>query len=141
MPPEAPPAPLSPTRPWVVCATLVAGATALASALDAHVSLTSLAMVYLLAVVAAAYLLDWVPAVATAVAAVTALNFFFVPPRWTLQVESTDHLIALGTLLAVSLVISHLARNLPYGDQRRLEVARALATDSSLSLLAPLICA
>ena len=76
MPPEAPPAPLSPTRPWVVCATLVAGATALASALDAHVSLTSLAMVYLLAVVAAAYLLDWVPAVATAVAAVTALKPF-----------------------------------------------------------------
>ena len=67
----------------------MAGATALASALDAHVSLTSLAMVYLLAVVAAAYLLDWVPAVATAVATVTALNFFFVPPRWTLQVEST----------------------------------------------------
>jgi two-component system sensor histidine kinase KdpD len=135
MPPEAPPAPLSPTRPWVVCATLVAGATALASALDAHVSLTSLAMVYLLAVVAAAYLLDWVPAVATAVAAVTALNFFFVPPRWTLQVESTDHLIALGTLLAVSLVISHLARNLRREaalarlNEQRARQLQALATD------------
>lgn len=135
MPPEAPPAPLSPTRPWVVCATLVAGATALASALDAHVSLTSLAMVYLLAVVAAAYLLDWVPAVATAVATVTALNFFFVPPRWTLQVESTDHLIALGTLLAVSLVISHLARNLRREaalarlNEQRARQLQALATD------------
>ncbi|MGO1974338.1 MAG: ABC transporter ATP-binding protein [Propionibacteriaceae bacterium] len=29
----------------------------------------------------------------------------------------------------------HLARNLPYGDQRRLEVARALATDPKLLLL------
>lgn len=29
----------------------------------------------------------------------------------------------------------HLARNLPYGDQRRLEVARALATDPQLLLL------
>ncbi len=29
----------------------------------------------------------------------------------------------------------HLARNLPYGDQRRLEIARALATDPHLILL------
>ena len=29
----------------------------------------------------------------------------------------------------------HLARNLPYGDQRRLEIARALATDPALVLL------
>src|SRR6187551_1840569 len=30
---------------------------------------------------------------------------------------------------------NHLARNLPYGDQRRLEVARALATEPKLMLL------
>jgi branched-chain amino acid transport system ATP-binding protein len=29
----------------------------------------------------------------------------------------------------------HLARNMPYGDQRRLEIARALATDPKLILL------
>ncbi|MBX3659135.1 MAG: DUF4118 domain-containing protein [Ramlibacter sp.] len=87
-------------------------ATLLAFCLDSQVSLTSLAMVYLLAVVVAAYLLDWVASAATAVAAVTALNFLFVPPRWTFEVESRDHLIALSAMLVVSLVISHLARGL-----------------------------
>ncbi len=34
-----------------------------------------------------------------------------------------------------SVSTEHLARNLPYGDQRRLEIARALATDPKLLLL------
>lgn len=69
-------------------------------------------MIFLLAVVVAAYRMDGPSAVAMAVAAVTALNFFFVPPRWTLEVESRDHLIALAAMLAVALVVSHLARGL-----------------------------
>lgn len=104
------------SAPWAPdawrAAILLGATTAVAFALDAHVSLTSLAMVYLLAVVLASYTLGWLASAATAVAAVTALNFFFVPPRWTLEVESRDHLIALTAMLAVSLVISHLARGL-----------------------------
>jgi two-component system sensor histidine kinase KdpD len=46
------------------------------------------------------------------VGAVTALNFFFVPPRWTFEVESREHLIALVVMLVVALVISHLAAGL-----------------------------
>ena len=97
---------------WPQGLALLVAATGLAAWLDPRVSLTSLAMVYLLAVVVAAYRMDWPSAVGTAVAAVTALNFFFVPPRWTFEVESRDHLIALAAMLAVALVISHLARNL-----------------------------
>ena len=47
-----------------------------------------------------------------AVGAVTALNFFSVPPRWTFEVESREHLIALAVMLVVALVISHLAAGL-----------------------------
>lgn len=104
-------APLS-RRPWfawlVVPACLLA-ATAGGYALDHHVSLTSQAMLYVLAVVVAAYVLEFVPSVVCAVAAVTTFNFFFMPPRWTFAVESQEHLISLFVMLAVALVISHQA--------------------------------
>jgi two-component system sensor histidine kinase KdpD len=93
-------------------ALLLACATAGGFVLDHHVSLTSQAMVYVLAVVVASYYLRWQPSVACAVGAVTAFNFFFVPPRWTFEVESRENLIALFTMLLVALVISHLAARL-----------------------------
>jgi len=47
-------------------------------------------MVYLVAVVVVGHTCDPVTAVASAVAAVTAFNFFFVPPRYGLAVENGD---------------------------------------------------
>ena len=96
-------------RGWAAVALLLAAATVCGAVLDAHVSLTSQAMLYVLVVVLAAYKLDWVQSVVCAVGAVTALNFFFVPPRWTFEVESQEHFIALAVMLAVALVISRLA--------------------------------
>ena len=46
-----------------------------------------------------AYVCDRVSAVASAIAAVGALNFFFVPPRYTLAVENREHFIALAAVL------------------------------------------
>lgn len=105
---------------WLRLAGLLAAATALGFALDRHVSLTSQAMVYVLAVVVAAYTLRWQESVAAALGAVTAFNFFFVPPRWTLEVESREHLITLFTMLLLALVISHLVAGL----RRETETAR-----------------
>jgi len=53
----------------------------------------------LVAVVIVAYVCDRVSAVASAIAAVGALNFFFVPPRYTLAVENREHFIALAAVL------------------------------------------
>lgn len=87
-------------------------ATAICFLLEPHVSLTSQAMIYVLAVVIAAYRLDWISSTVGAVGAVTALNFFFVPPRWTFEIESQEHFIALFVMLIVALVISHLSSHL-----------------------------
>ena len=88
--------------------------------LEPYVSLTSQAMIYVLVVVIAAYKVDWVTSAVAAVGAVTALNFFFVPPRWTFEIENPEHFIALGVMLVVALVISFLARGL----RRETEVAQ-----------------
>ena len=111
---------LSPARGWLIVAFLLAAATACGFLLDRYVSLISQAMIYVLAVVIASYKLDWVESAVCAVAAVTALNFFFVPPRWTFEVESQEHFIALVTMLAVALVISRLATSL----RRETKIAR-----------------
>jgi len=91
---------------------LVAVATLLARLLDNEVSQTSQAMIYLAAVVLASYRLDRISAVACAVASVTAFNFFFVPPRYTLAVEHREHFIALLIMLGVGLVVNQLAASL-----------------------------
>lgn len=96
-------------RSWLAVALLLAAATLCGAALDRYVSLTSQAMIYVLVIVIAAYKLDWVQSAVCAVGAVIALNFFFVPPRWTFEIESQEHLIALLVMLIVALVISHLA--------------------------------
>ncbi len=102
----------TPLKSWVIVGMLLAGATAGGFLLDHHISLTSQSMIYVLAVVFASYRLRWQQSVGCAIGAVTAFNFFFVPPRWTLEVDSQEHLIALFTMLLVALVISHLSAQL-----------------------------
>jgi branched-chain amino acid transport system ATP-binding protein len=48
---------------------------------------------------------------------------------------ATDEAVRLLELLGLAGEAQELARNLPYGDQRRLEIARALATSPKLLLL------
>ena len=124
-------------RTWIVVALLLTAATACGFLLDRYVSLTSQAMFYVLAVVIASYKLDWIESAVCAVGAVTALNFFFVPPRWTFEVENQEHFIALATMLVVALVISHLATGIRREsemarlNERRARQLQGLATDLS----------
>ncbi len=99
---------------------LLTGATVLGFLLDSYISLTSHAMFYVLAVIVASYTLTRTAAVISAVAAVVLLNFFFVSPRFTFQVDAHENLTALFALLAVALVISHLGTAL----RRETEMAR-----------------
>jgi two-component system, OmpR family, sensor histidine kinase KdpD len=110
----------STARTWGSVLALLVVATLAGAALDQHVSLTSQSMFYVLAVVVAATTLTTLASVVCALGAVIAFNFFFVPPRWTFEVESQEHLIALGTMLVVALAISHLTAKL----RNKTEVAK-----------------
>ena len=110
-------------RGWIV-AGLLAGATLACFVLDSYVSLTSLAMVFMLAVVIAAYKLPWIASAICAFGSATLLNFFFIPPRYTFEVDSRENLFALVTMLTVALVISHL------GTALRRETAVAQLNES-----------
>jgi two-component system sensor histidine kinase KdpD len=125
----------SSAKDWAVVLGLLAAATVAGLILDRHVSLTGQAMLYVLAVVVASYRLSWVPSFFCAFAAVILLNFFFVPPRFTFAVEAPEHLIALSTMLAVALVISHLGTALrresevAHLNERRARQLQELATE------------
>jgi two-component system sensor histidine kinase KdpD len=107
-------------RDWLLLSLLLGLATGASFLLDHHVSLTSQSMLYVLAVVIASYRLGWKQSVGGAFASVAALNFFFVPPRWTFQVERSEHFIALLTMLVLALVINRLAS----GMRHETEMAR-----------------
>ena len=51
------------------------------------------------------------------------------------EAETRERAQELLDFVGLGKTAEHLARNLPYGDQRRLEIARALATDPKLILL------
>lgn len=103
------PPPSRPRRDGAVSLALLAAATAIDLALDPHTSLDSEAMIYVLAVVIASYTVSRTIAVLTAIGAVALLNFFFITPRYTLQVDAQENVAALAAMLGVALVISHLA--------------------------------
>ncbi len=109
---QTPSHPSTPPTHWTAVVLLIAAATGAGFLLDQHVSLTSQAMLYVLVVVIASYRLSFLPSLVCALTSVTAFNFFFVPPRWTFQVESNEHLISLAVMLLVSLAVSHLAAGL-----------------------------
>jgi len=69
---------------------------------------TNLVMFYLLAVVVAAAYLGRGPALVVAIGSVIVLDFFFIPPQFTMAILDTEYLVTFVALFVVGLVISNL---------------------------------
>ena len=93
---------------FALAALAAAGATAACWWLDGRMSVAGMALVYLVAVVATAVLLNRVAGVAASLMCVLALNFFFVPPRYTFEVQGAESWWTLAVLLGTSLGLNAL---------------------------------
>ena len=103
---------------WLAAPAAVAAATALCVVLDTRMSVAGLAMVYLAATMLAAALLDRGPAVLASVLSVSALNYFFVPPRYSFDIDGTEYWWTLAVLLGASLGLNGLLATLRAGRSR-----------------------
>lgn len=86
--------------------------TLLAIPLHHHLDLANITMLFLLTVVLVAVKLGRRPAILSAFCGVAAVDFFFVPPHWSLSVAHAQYLVTFAVMLVVALVITHLTTGL-----------------------------
>ncbi len=101
-------------RGYLVAVASCAITTAVAVLLAQRVSLTNIAMLYLLNVMLVAFRYSRGPAVLSSVLAVLTFDFFLVPPQLSFSVSDAQYVITFLVMLAMALVISNLAYNLRY---------------------------
>jgi two-component system, OmpR family, sensor histidine kinase KdpD len=132
--------------PWAGAVAAPGAATLICWVLDGGMSVAGLAMVYLLAVAATAVVLPRGPALLASLLAVSALNFFFVPPRYSLAVQDAEYLwtlaVLLGLSLALNMLIGTLRRRTSDAQRRSTQaeelhaLSEALATQSGHEAMA-----
>ena len=108
-PPRAPLGGLGRRRQMVGAVVALAGLPLLTLLLDSMrdtLSLEGQVLIYLLAVVGVAVIGGMAVAVATAIAAVFLINYFFVKPVHTLEVAQGEQALALAVFLVVAVVVS-----------------------------------
>ena len=100
--------------------------TLLAFAMYGHFELANLVMIYLLGVTVAGLRLGRGPSALTAVLNVIALDFFFVPPRYSFAVSDAQYLVTFATMVTIALVIASLTASVR--QQTRVAGARERRT-------------
>lgn len=106
-------------RPWpgkrrevAFAAAATVAATLVAAAFDRLLPIPSLALVFLVAVVAVGVRSRMAVAVGTALACFAAYNYFFTEPRMTFRISRSSDVIAVFSFLLAALVCSRLATRL-----------------------------
>jgi len=105
--PDSNPSEIRWDRYWAAL-LICAACTGLAAIMYPYFALTNLVMVYLLGATIAALRLGRGPASFAAVANVVALDFCFVPPRFTFAVSNLEYLLTFAVMLVLALVIANL---------------------------------
>jgi len=118
---------------WALVA--VGAATLAGLGMQPRFDVVNIAMVYLLAVVVIALRYTRGPAIATAVLAVAAFDYLFVPPRGTFTVEDVQYLLTFAIMLAVALIISRLVESVRRQAAKQASLAIEAETERIRSAL------
>ncbi len=117
----------SPAREYLRAGLIVAVATALAALFFRFLSVTDLAMVYLLGVVLIASRYGRGPSLSAALVSIALFDFFFVPPFYTFAVSDTRFILTFVVMLVIALVMSALTLRI----RAQAETARAREGDTA----------
>ncbi len=88
--------------------------TVLGIGLFDYLSLSDIAMLYLLGVAVIATRFGRGPGMISSCVSLGLFDFCFVPPRWSFLIATSQYLITFAVLLAVAMIISNLSANLRY---------------------------
>ncbi len=117
-------------------AVVLAVCTALGTAVLHWLSITDVAMLYLLGVGVIASWATRRQAMVAAVLSVALFDFFFVPPRFTFTVSDLHYIFTFAVMLVTALVISRLAERVR--SEARAAETRALGTAALYPMLGDL---
>lgn len=123
---------LIPAPARYVIAVLAIGATTLLAFVQPPLDRATVALFYLLSVVAVAILAGYGPAILAALLSFMTLNYFFIPPRLSLHVADPQSLLQLLTFLSVATIAGTLAA---YARQQAEQAARRVAETDALYAL------
>lgn len=107
---------------YLIATIGVAGATVLLIPFREHINSTTIALIFLLVVLFIARLFGSLPALFTSLLAAFSLNFFFLPPFYTLTIAEPQNWIALFVFLSVAVTVGQLSAT----AKNRAEVAENL---------------
>jgi K+-sensing histidine kinase KdpD len=107
---------------------LLAAAVAALSYLAPHANLTTVALIFVVIVVATAIWSGSIPALITAVLAAVSLNYFFIPPIHTFVILNRENWIAFATFMLCAITVgqlsSHAQQQRNKAEARRIELER-----------------
>ncbi|OYY95997.1 MAG: two-component system sensor histidine kinase KdbD [Hydrogenophilales bacterium 28-61-23] len=128
-------------RQYGVALAVVVAVALFATPLRDMLELANIVMLFLLAVLFAAFKLGRGPGLLTAFLSVAAFDFFFVSPRLSFAVSDVQYLVTFAVMLTVALSIAHLTTGLSFqarvaeSRERRMRALYEMARELSSALV------
>lgn len=102
--------PLNPAwMPYLASVAMTAVATVVAIAVDTHVSIPNLSLVFVIPVIVAGLSFGLGPSICSAILGALAFNFFLTEPRYSLVIDDPSNIWAMALLFVVGLIVSGVA--------------------------------